>query len=77
MTIREMTKKIAEVEKQHDVFVYFKYDCYTECYVFTMDKGKRGITRRVPSMEIVTWNIDILESYLNEMAHDLEIGVLS
>lgn len=75
MTIQEMAKKIAEIESKHDVFVYFKYDCYIQCYVFMMQTAKHTLTRNVPVTEIVTWTTDILTDYLDEMAHDLEIGV--
>jgi hypothetical protein len=77
MTIQEMTKKIAEVEKEREVSIYFKYDCYILCYVFLMSNNKYELTRNVPVTEIMTWDIGMLELYLNEMAHDLEIGVLS
>lgn len=75
MTIQEMAKKIAEVEKKHNVFVYFKYDCYTLCYVLLMRNGKHEITKNIPVTEIVTWDTGMLEIYLDKMAHDLEIGV--
>jgi hypothetical protein len=54
-----------------------KYDTWAQCYSFMMDDRKRELTRNVPVTEIMTWSIDILERYLNQMAHDLEIGVMS
>ena len=77
MIIQEMAEKITEIEKTRGVSIYMKYDTWTQCYSFMMDDRKRELTRNVPVTEIMTWSIDILERYLNQMAHDLEIGVMS
>lgn len=81
MTVHEMMKKIAEVEREKGVFIYVKYDIYTDTYNFSIEKGeqkgKRGIIGHVLTNEIVTWNIDILEDYLNKLADELLSGVIS
>ena len=71
MTVREMSEKISEIEKDKKVSIYFKYDHYCQQYFFKMYKKDTMLEKSVPVAEIITWSIDILEEHLCNMADKL------
>ena len=66
-----MAEKISEIEKDKKVSIYYKYDPYCQQYFFKMCKKDTMLEKSVPVDEIITWNIDILEEHLCNMATKL------